>query len=95
MAPQVLLGNLKILNLLNDACHQVLYFFNQMAWLLFFFSLLTFQQLQGQCLFFLKPTDNDCWIRFTQAIQRRLLDPVSSWCSLLVVLSVMEMSRTT
>ena len=52
--------------------------------------------IRGQCLFFLKTTDiNDGWIRFIQAIQRQLLDAVSSSCSLSVVLSALEMSRTT
>ena len=43
------------LDLLNDACHQVLYFFDQTAWLLFcFFFAAHFSAaiIRGQCLFF-------------------------------------------
>ena len=48
--------SLILLNLLSDACHQVLYFFNQKAWLLlvFFFAARFLAALiQGQRLFFL------------------------------------------
>ena len=46
--------------------------------------------------FFRKPTDiNNGWIRNVQAIQWRLLDDVSSKQTQSVLLSVVEMSRTT
>ena len=47
-------------------------------------------------LFFGKPADiNDYWIKHIRVIQWRLLDAVSSMCSLSVLLSTMETSRTT
>ena len=71
------------------------YFFNQMLRLLFFFLLLIFGQLlfEGGVYFFGKLVGiNHDWIR---TIQWQLLDAVSSKCSLLVLLSVVETSRTT
>ena len=45
--------------------------------------------------FFAKATDiNNSWIKYTPAIQWRLLDAVSSKCSLSVLLSGMETSHT-
>ena len=68
------------------------YFFNQTPQLLFF-SLLVFLRLlfEGGVYFFGKLADiNDGWIRYVQAIQRRLLDAVSSMRSLSVLLSSVE-----
>ena len=46
--------------------------------------------------FFAKATDiNNSWIKYTPAIQWRLLDAVSSKCSFSVLLSGMETSHTT
>ena len=89
--------SLILLNLLNDPCHQVLYFLiRQHGYCFFFATHFSVAIIRGQCLFFLKPADiNDDWIGFTQAIRQRLLDSVSSSCSLSVVLSALETSCTT
>ena len=57
-----------------------------LVWLLF----------EGGIYFIGKPADiNDGWIRYVQAIHRRMLDAGSSTCNLSVLLSAMEKSYTT
>ena len=51
---------------------------------------------EGGVYFFGKPTDiNNGWIRYVWVIEWRLLDAVSWLCSLSVLLSPVEMGRTT